>query len=417
MIRGRHTAACAFLYAAAALIPVGCGDGATRDAQDLTLPQPRLLEVPAGAGAAQPFLATGPAGVIVSWTEPAADGHALRFAEWDGSGWSAARTVATGSNWFVNWADFPSVVALDDDVWAAHWLQRSGPGRYSYDVVLTTSADRGVTWSTPVRPHRDGTETEHGFVSIFRHGQGAGVVWLDGRRYEETPAGPATNEMQLRFTTVQHGEAGTEAGAEVLLDDRICDCCQTAVAVTGRGPVAFYRDRLPGEVRDISVTRLLAGEWTAPQRVHDDGWVINACPVNGPAADAHGDDVVVAWYSGANETPRVHVAFSRDAGATFAPPVVVDDGHPIGRVDVLFLEDRRALVVWIERAGEDAGIRGRIVAPDGAAGPSLTLAATISGRAGGFPRMARRGPDVVLAWTEPGETSRIRAAVLPLSDR
>jgi hypothetical protein len=393
---------------ATALALTACGDGEL----DLDLPVPTAVEVPAPPGSAQPFVAAHGNRLILSWTERAERGHALRFAEHDGSGWGDVRTVAAGTDWFVNWADFPSVVALDERRYFAHWLQRSGPGRYSYDVVVTTSADGGVNWTPPIRPHTDGTETEHGFVSLFAHDGEAAAVWLDGRRFADTGAGPASNEMQLRFATLRHDAGQTVSGLEVLLDDRICDCCQTAVAITGNGPVVFYRDRLAGEIRDISVTRYQDGQWSQPQPVHEDGWEINACPVNGPAADAAGSDVVVAWFTGAQQTPRVRLGFSSDAGATFHSVVPVDDGEPIGRVDVLLLDDGRALVVWLERVGEDAEIRGRLVSADGRTGASATLAATTSGRAGGFPRMARRGNEVLLAWTETGEASLIRAVRL-----
>jgi hypothetical protein len=393
------------------LLATACG-GET----NLAIPDPQPLDVPAGAGAAQPFVASHGDGVIVSWTEPAGEGHALRFAEWD-DGWSEVRTVAAGADWFVNWADFPSVLAVNGGLWAAHWLQRSGPGRYSYDVMVTTSADGGRTWNPPAAPHGDATETEHGFASIFPHAGDAAVVWLDGRRFAETEAGPATNQMQLRFATLAAGAGATNTGLEVLLDDRICDCCQTAVAVTTQGPVVVFRDRLEGEIRDISVTRQVDGAWTQPVRIHDDGWVINACPVNGPAATADGDNVAVAWFTGASETPRVRAAFSRDAGATFSYPVTVDDGAPVGRVDIVMLRDGSALVVWMERVGEDAEVRGRVIAADGTPGDSRTLAATGAGRSAGFPRMSRRGDDVVLAWTEPGDPSRVRAALLPFSRR
>jgi hypothetical protein len=385
--------------------------GCARDARDdgvLTLAQPRALTPPAGPGAAQPFAASWGDDVLLSWTEPADGGHALRFAVWDGIAWTEPRTVARGSDWFVNWADFPSVLA--DEQLVAHWLQRSGPGRYSYDVMLTHSSDGGATWSPPVRPHRDGTESEHGFVSLFPHDGATGVIWLDGRRFVDGPDGPATREMMLLSTT--YGAAGL--GDEVAIDDRVCECCQTAVASAARGPVVVYRDRSPEEVRDIAVSRFIDGTWSAPRRVHADNWVINACPVNGPAIDARDDDVVVGWFTAADETPRVRIAFSSDGGASFDAPVTIDDGHPVGRVDVLFVADRQALVVWLERIGEDAEIRGRLVRSDGRTGSSASLASTTAGRAGGFPRMARRPGQVLLSWTEPGEPSSVRAAVIDL---
>jgi hypothetical protein len=64
--------------------------------------------------------------------------------------------------------------------------------------------------------------------------------------------------------------------------------------------------------------------------LHADGWKIDYCPVNGPAAGAIGDTVAVAWFTGAQDTSRVRVAFSTDAGATFSAPVRADDGLPAG---------------------------------------------------------------------------------------
>jgi len=387
---------------------LACATAACERAPGLEVPEPVAIDVPAGAGAALPHVAGAGERAILSWVEPDAGGHVLRFAQWDGASWSPAGVVARGTDWFVNWADFPSVIALGGGELAGHWLQRSGAGTYAYDVMLARSSDGGVTWSPPVRPHSDGTPTEHGFVSMFPVGAGLGVVWLDGRRFADDGEAPATNEMTLRFTTL----GDTAAPREVALDERACDCCQTAAALTARGPLVAYRDRTDGEIRDISVTRLVDGAWTTPRTVHADNWRIDACPVNGPQADARGDDVVLAWFTAALDTPRVRVAYSRDAGETFGAPIRVDGGDPLGRVDVLLLDDLRALVVWLERTAEGASVNARMVTPDGRAGEPRAIALTLAQRPSGFPRMARYADGVLLAWTEPGDTSRVRAATL-----
>lgn len=404
----------------AAILAAGlgaCGGAPNGDAPVLALVE---IASPVPPGSAQPDLSTTPDGrILLSWLEPDSDStHALRFAalgphtEEGEAAWSAARTVARGPHFFVNWADFPSVVALPDGSLAAHWLVRSGPGTYAYDVHVARSADGGATWTGHVVPHRDGTATEHGFVSLFPAAAGAlAAVWLDGRKFADADGAPATNEMTVRTTTVS---ADGTAAPETVLDERACDCCQTAAALTADGPIVVYRDRSPGEVRDISIVRLVDGAWTGPRTVHDDGWVIAACPVNGPAADADGRRVAVAWFTAAQDTPRVRLAFSADAGASFAPPVRVDDGNPVGRVDVLLLDDGAALVSWLENTGDAAELRVRRVTPAGGAGPALTVAATSGARASGFPRMARRGDGVVFAWTEPGSPSRVRVAAARL---
>jgi hypothetical protein len=127
--------------------------------------------------------------------------------------------------------------------------------------------------------------------------------------------------------------------------------------------------------------------------------------------DARGDRVAVAWFTAANDSARVKVALSSDAGATFRAPVRVDDGAPGGRVDVAMLADGSALVSWIERLGGDtAAVRVRRVRPTGATGQSVTIANSSAARASGFPRMAVTGNQVLFAWTVPGSPSQVHVA-------
>lgn len=129
----------------------------------------RATDSPAGVDSREPELtATSDGRIILSWVEKVAEKrYALRFAVRDARAWSTVGTVAEGENWFVNWADFPSVIALADGSLAAHWLVKSGTGTYAYDVNIARSKDGGKTWGTPVVPHTDKTQTEHGFVSLL----------------------------------------------------------------------------------------------------------------------------------------------------------------------------------------------------------------------------------------------------------
>jgi hypothetical protein len=229
-------------------------------------------------------------------------------------------------------------------------------------------------------------------------------VWLDGRKSEMPDS---AREMMLATTTIAPNGA---LGAERMLDTRICDCCQTAMALAAAGPIVVYRDRSPDEIRDISIVRLAEGAWTAPRPVHRDAWKIEACPVNGPAVSARGNVVAVAWFTAARDTARVNVAFSRDGGATFGEPIRMDDGTPAGRVDVALLDDERAAVTWLERVGDGAAVMLRDVSATGARGAATTIAQSSAARASGFPRMALANGSLIFAWTQPGEPSRVRVA-------
>ena len=393
----------------------GCGDG------DGTVPlHPDTVASPAAAGSGEPDLAVGPDGVVyLSWLEPTDGGHALKLAPWDDGGWGQTRTVIRRPNLFVNWADFPSIAVLDGGILAAHWLERSGPGPYAYDVRVALSRDGGATWGDDIVLHRDGVEAEHGFVSLVPYHQELAALWLDGR------ATVHGDPMTLRFTTV---DADGRLGNELRVDGSVCDCCQTAMAATTDGLVAAYRNRTDGEVRDIYVARYADGEWSDGRPVHDDGWVIPGCPVNGPAVAARGDTVAVAWFTAAEESGdaartreeiraagergRVLAAFSTDQGGTFGAPVRVDDGEAMGRVDIALL-DGAAVVSWLERTGDGAEVRVRRVDAAGI-GPASVVAGAKAERATGFPRMVRAGDRLVFAWTMPGETGGVRTAVVEL---
>lgn len=372
------------------------------------------LGLPAQAGSGQVQLsAAGAERVLASWLEPQGDAsHALRFAVLDERGWSPPRTVVAGDDLFVNFADFPSVIALRDGTLWAHWLHERGP-RGAYDVRLSSSRDGGDTWSAPLTPHRDATLAEHGFVSLFPWSDGRlALVWLDGRKWAAAMApGAAGGHAGAGETQLMHAlvDGSGALGAETVLDERVCDCCQTAAVSTPRGALVAFRDRGPDEVRDIAFVRSGAPGWTAPRAVAADGWRIAGCPVNGPALASDGEHAALAWYTSAS-TPRVSVAFSSDAGTTFGAPVVVDDGRPIGRVDVVVLEGGDALVSWLEQAERGAELRLRRVTPGGARTEARRVADLSAARSSGFPRLERSGNAVVLAWRDAAEPPRLHSA-------
>ena len=373
-----------------------------------------ILEIgsPAAAGSSLPKLTAGPDGTPwLSWVEKLDDDrHALRFASIRDGEWSTPGTISSGGEWFVNWADFPSLLVMPDGLMAAHWLAKKPGGTYSYDVMMSVSTDGGRTWGTPFSPHDDGTPTEHGFVSLFPVGNRVGAAWLDGRNMTAGGGhdGHGEGGMTLRTAMIDRDGQVLEGG---LLDDLTCDCCQTGAAVADGRPVVVYRDRTPDEIRDVYSTRLDQGRWEPGRPVADDGWRIAACPVNGPAIDAAGRLVAVAWFADA-DTPRVQVAFSDDAGSTYSPPIRVSEDRPLGRVDVAFLADGRAAVSWLAGGDQEARIRYRIVSPDGSVGPETTLADTSASRMSGFPQMLRWQDGLLFAWTVVEEGSRIRTALV-----
>ena len=411
------------------ILAFGCNRTATNSSSQRTVRSAAATQLPitiqastspAGVDSREPELsATSNGHIILSWVEKVGDKrYALRFASRDKDNWSKASTISEGENWFVNWADFPSVIALADGSLAAHWLVKSASSTYAYDVNIARSKDGGKTWGKPVVPHTDKTQTEHGFVSLIALPDGrAGAIWLDGRNLKDVKDEgdehtPLPVSMTLRYAAI---DADGKLSDETQLDERVCECCQTSAALTSEGAIAVYRDRSDKEVRDIYTVSRQQGSWSAPRAVHADNWEINGCPVNGPSVSADGRRVAVAWYTGANDSPRVKAAFSTDAGATFGEPIQVDDGETLGRVDVLLLPDGSALVCWLAGNAEGGAIKVRRVQPDGSLGEPAVIAKTDISRSSGFPRMALLGDVVLFAWTEFGKPSYVRTAIANVS--
>jgi len=373
-------------------------------------PTIQRIASPTTADAAQPQLTVSTRGVLLSWIERKKDVATLKFAERTASGWTEPRVVASGRDWFVNWADVPSVLRLADGTLAGHWLQKSASETYAYDVRLSFSKDDGRTWSPSVTPHHDDTPTEHGFASLFQMpGAGLGLVWLDGR------AMAGGGAMTVRGAVF---DVNGKQTSESLVDARVCECCPTTAVVTAEGPITAFRDRSDGEVRDIFVSRRERGKWSEPAAIHADGWKIQACPVNGPMLAARGRDVAAAWFTAVGMEGRAFVAFSTDAGHTFGSPIRLDDAGSLGRVDIELLDDGSAVASYIEFADQRAQFRVRRIEQDGSRSSAYTVAGIESSRASGYPRIARHGDELVFAWTESSDagvrvqTARSRLATL-----
>jgi hypothetical protein len=386
----------------------------------------RLVPAPAAAGSGMYALAAA-AGeatprVVLSWLEPTTPGgHALRYAEWNGDGWSVAREAARGPRWFANWADHPTVVPAPGGALLAHWLVRAGDGRskYGYGIRVARASASDLPW-TLLFSAEPSADDYAGFLAFLPEPDGFGAAYLApaSAPAATAPAAGAHDaghpEPVKTLVWTRVAADGRSRGSDVI-DADVCSCCTVAAAVTGRGPIIAYRDRTAGDVRDIAVVRQLGGTWTPPRIVHDDGWRIPGCPTNGPAIAADGLHVVVAWFTAAEGVARVRVAWSSDAGATFGPPVVVDGGSPIGWTGVVVLPDGDAVVSWLESsAGGGGQVRGRRVSRDGRLGTPVVVAETRGGRATGIPQLARAGDRLIVAWRDDAvKTAVVSAAALP----
>ena len=366
-----------------------------------------MLSSPAGDSCAEPYLFTDKNGIVyLSWIEKKGKESMLKFSTLSKEQWTPPVTIAAGNNWFVNWADYPVIAADGNNNMLAHYLEKSDTAKFTYDIKLVASADAGKTWSNSKIVHDDGKKAEHGFVSILPFEDQFFISWLDGRKTamegDEDHHEGHHGEMTLRAAMLNKNGMKTN---EWELDGRICDCCQTSIAITENGPVVVYRDRSEGEIRDMSIVRFINGEWTKSKTIFPDQWKIAGCPVNGPRADAIKNNLVIAWFSMPENKAQVKIIFSDDGGATFKVPIQVDEGKPIGRVDVVMLNEKTAMVSWME----GSTIKALKVNSDGTKGEPVIIATSSDSRSSGFPQMTKAGNSLIFAWTD-SKSKKIKMA-------
>ena len=332
--------------------------------------------------------------LLMFWIQNKDSIASLKYSKFNGINWTAPTEIISGSDWFVNWADFPAIADNNGSI-LTNILKKSAEGTYTYDIHLQLYSKQKNTWKNNILLNQDGIKSEHGFVSMLPYNNDSFfVTWLDGRTLVGVPK--ENEQMTLRAAFI---DAEGEISNDILLDDKTCECCNTAATMTSNGPIVAYRDRSDTEIRDISIVRFVNGNWTAPKNVYQDHWEIPGCPVNGPAIDSFNDAVALAWFTAENDNPRIQVSFSENQGETFGLQYRVDNGNAIGRVDVVMIDQNNAVVSWMEPDGIDTLIQILKVSSNGEKNMPITITKTRSERSSGFPQLEVVGDKLYVAWT------------------
>lgn len=360
------------------------------------------VESPAESNASLPYLIKGGDDLLyMSWVVKGDSGWIdLKYSVQKEDIWQTPEVIASGNDWFVNWADYPMMAVDKQGNMIAHFLAKSSSGTYSYDVNVVYKPVGGE-WSESIIPHDDGTPTEHGFVTMLPKNDGTFLLsWLDGRNTgggdHDSGGHGGGGAMTIRTAALDMMGNLTQ---EAELDSRVCDCCQTGGAMTPGGPVIVYRDRSEEEMRDMSFVRFVGNDWSEPKTVNSDGWKIAGCPVNGPRIAAYENTTATAWFTAAEGIAKVKVAFIDDSGASFQEPIIVDDSVSVGRVDIVMIDNQSACVSWLDLEDETPLIKFRKVSKDGSMSDPVVVSETSASRGSGFPQMEVIDGTLYFAWT------------------
>ena len=201
-------------------------------------------------------------------------------------------------------SSIPAIVVL--------WTAKSPAGTR---LVSARSLDGGHSFGAAVALPGSTAAGNRGWESAAVTANGKVVaVWLDHREAAAHPgaaaaahqhgdtaqaAVPATDGVaRAQLSQIFFANLGAGANAHSLAAG-VCYCCKTSIATGSGGTiVAAWRHVYPGSVRDVALARSTDGgrTFSAPVRVSDDNWVLNACPENGPAvAVDRANGIHVVW--------------------------------------------------------------------------------------------------------------------------
>jgi hypothetical protein len=266
---------------------------------------------------------------------------------------------------------------------------------FASDLRLSTSRDGGRSFETPLRINAD-RPASHAFEGIASAPDGSLLVgWLDDR---DGPGRAGTFAARIV-------EGGRRVEAERRLGSSSCVCCRVDVVVAAANDAAavLWREELPGKVRDmlLAVSHDAGRSFAQPALVHDDGWVLDACPHRGGrVAIDPGGRLVSTWYTeGRDGRPSLLLAVSLD-GRRFGAPLRFDeeDGSIPDHVGLALAPAGTALVVWESWTAARRRVMARVVSPGSdSLGPAQSISTTVKGFA---PAVIATRSGFAVAWHE-----------------
>ena len=332
--------------------------------------------------------------------------------------------VALGSS---SGSSLPEIVAL--------WTARGT----ATEIKTARSRDGGRTFEKPSALQAPGAAGDRGWPSLALDRTGrVHAIWLDHRGLAAAraarggasghrPGAPHDGVAMAQNSSLYYASGGGSSATEREVTKGVCYCCKTALAAGGDGTLfAAWRHVFPGSFRDMAFAASRDGgrSFSAPVRVSEDGWAIDACPDDGPAmaVDASGT-VHLAWptvLGGDNPRGAIFYASTRD-GQRFTARRQWERSAARSRRTRKSLVDgrRRVFVAWDELAGgrQTAALREVRVDASGAAGVTTfgSIVTLSSGESGVYPVLAATGNRVLATWATGGDRSRIqvRAIAMP----
>ena len=329
--------------------------------------------------------------------------------------------VALGSS---TGSSLPEIVVL--------WTARGA----ATEIKTARSRDGGRTFGKPTSLQVSGAAGDRGWPSLALDRSGRlHAIWLDHRGLAAAraarggasghkPGAPHDGVAMAQNSSLYHASITGSSATEHEITKGVCYCCKTALAAGADGTLfAAWRHVYPGSFRDMAFATSRDGgrSFSAPVRVSEDGWAIDACPDDGPAmaVDASGS-VHLAWptvIGGDNPRGAIFYSTMPRGGQRFTKRQQVGTlgGPKPSHPQIVVDSRRRVFVAWDELANGRQTAAVREVRADATGATSFgPIVALSSSESGSYPALAAAGNRVLAAWATGGDRSRVQVHTVPL---
>ncbi len=288
-----------------------------------------------------------------TWIEENSQGAtSLQYAKWKGKKWSRSKQMKhANSRWVTDGIDAPQLAKYPDgEALVTTWMLGSSRWNpYDQDIYIAQSMDGGDTWENPSTPYPN----ERLVSAFYGHcrllplsNDRMLALWLDGRntKYKHQGNGRMMPKPGSKYElrSIEFDKSGRYYESTVL-NDQIAGLCPFDITKTEDGVLSVYRDAN----NEISISKYKDGTWSPTKTLTNEHWRATNT-LEAPATDALAKQVAIAWFTKPRNKAQVKIAFSDDNGETFTTPIRIDEGAALGKVDVLWQSEGKALVSWIE---------------------------------------------------------------------
>jgi hypothetical protein len=295
--------------------------------------------------------------VVISWVRAKNDTSNIfcySVSNDEGKTFNAAIEIPTSTNIEPHSENLPKIIYKPSGEIMALWgaANPNPKNKYSGLVYYSKSFDDGKTWSAASPLVNDQNSFDQRYYDVARLQNGEiGIIWLDNRK--------TTNKdgSALYFAST-NGREGFTPGK--LISQPCCQCCRTDLFVDTHGQVhVLYRGIIQDSIRDmVHIVSIDGGRnFSQPERISKDNWVLNACPHTGPSMTENKEGIHFAWFTGGKNKGCFYNR-STDNGVSFSTPENISamGSHP----QMATQADGNLIITWDETLKTDTSINKRI---------------------------------------------------------